>query len=465
MRLCLVYPSWTQSYGITGYFARRNSTWTPHNLCLLAACVWPDHQCDIIDGEAEGLTNKQVVDRINKNNYDVVGFTATSPFYHTVKDCATKLRQSGYPGTVIIGGPHATIMEEKIADYPWHYVFSGDAEWSLPKFMDDIEKYGSSKAGHQIITQKEVIGRDYQFDDLPMQAVWKLKLGNYKLGTLGGRKRFITIQGMRGCPWKCIFCASDKLNTTRVVQRSPQSIFDEMKHIADIEGTTHFMFADDVLTLYPERMLKLANMIIENDLRVTFEGNTRANLLDENMMDILSAAGLTRLSFGFESSNDEIRTLMKKKVPVRHYEQANEWCEQYGVEALNSVMIGLPGETRETAMSTINYIAEARPVKQANLSIAVPYPGTEFHDIAAAGIHGVMITDDDVDFTNYRRYGSAVTNVNDLKEEDLIALQNIGFLKIYSKWWRWKSMYGKHGFFGFILMMFRLLKHIKYWGK
>ncbi|MDR4472157.1 MAG: hypothetical protein MRJ92_05745 [Nitrospira sp.] len=76
---------------------------------------------------------------------------------------------------------------------------------------------------------------------------------------------------------------------------------------------------------------------------------------------------------------------MKKQVPLEHYVKANGICNKYGVEALNSVMIGLPGETRETVRATLKFLRQAREVKQANFAIAVPYPGTEFHKLAVNG--------------------------------------------------------------------------------
>ena len=89
--------------------------------------------------------------------------------------------------------------------------------------------------------------------------------------------------------------------------------------------------------------------------------------------------------------------------------RANRICNDYGVEALNSVMIGLPGETRETVKATLHFLRGAREVKQANFAIAVPYPGTEFHYMAVNGTQGVELKTQD--FSEYRRYGSAVTKV------------------------------------------------------
>jgi len=156
------------------------------------------------------------------------------------------------------------------------------------------------------------------------------------------------------------------------------------------------------------------------------------------------------------SVDPEMRKTMKKQVPLDHYTRANRICNEQGVEALNSVMIGLPGETRETVRATLDFLGKAREVKQANFAIAVPYPGTEFHEMATKGEKDVQLMTDD--FSEYRRYGSAVTRVGDLTPHDLIELQNEGFVSIYSAPWRWIPMLQKHGILGGSLMLFRLAR-------
>ena len=101
---------------------------------------------------------------------------------------------------------------------------------------------------------------------------------------------------------------------------------------------------------------------------------------------------------------------------------------------------------------------EAKEVKQANFAIAVPYPGTEFHEMAVQGQNGVELISDD--FSEYKRYGNAVTKVNGLTPKDLIRLQNEGFVSIYSKPHRWGHVIKKNGWFGGFLMMIRVLRII-----
>ena len=64
MNVLLLYPSWTGSYGLFGHFARRNSTWPPLNLALLAAIAERHgHTVTILDGEAEQIPLDAMVQR------------------------------------------------------------------------------------------------------------------------------------------------------------------------------------------------------------------------------------------------------------------------------------------------------------------------------------------------------------------------------------------------------------------
>lgn len=75
-------------------------------------------------------------------------------------------------------------------------------------------------------------------------------------------------------------------------------------------------------------------------------------------------------------------------------------------------MIGLPGETEETIRKTLRFLRESKEIKQANISIAVPYPGTELYEMAKKEEYKLRLVTND--FSNFRRYNTAVTQVGDL---------------------------------------------------
>ena len=474
MRVLFLYPWWTGDYkGISGYFAKRNGgTFIPYNLALLAAVVEKsDHEAKIIDGELEKITLNEIINRTKKYNPDVIVLTGMTPFYNIAAECAKLLKASNIKASICIGGPHFTIMEEKAFSDEFDYGFVGDGEESFRKFL---------QAKKQEISFHDVPGLVYREDGIikknkrthaskdldvyPRAAYHLLKMGEYKIGTLKGKLPFSSIMTFRGCPWKCIFCASDKLETTTILKRSIKSIVDEIEHIAKTYNVKHFMFIDDVLTLVRKRTVEFCNMIINRNLNITFEGSTRANLIDEDLVILMKRAGLIRLTFGLETVDEDMRKTMNKKVPLDSYRESNALLNKYEIEVMNSVMLGLPGETRKNAWHTLNYLKKSKDIKQANFSIAVPYPGTKFHDMAVTGEGGMALHTND--FSDYKRYGSAVTSVNELTPTDLVRLQNEGFVSIYSKYWRWWPVIKKHGIIGLLLTVARMgimyLDKIKY---
>ena len=464
MKVLLLYPSWTGAYGLFGHFARRNSTWPPLNLALLAAIAEQHgHDVTIMDGEAEQITLDDMVQRTVALKPDVIGFTATSPFFHISKSVAEGIKRIAPQIPIVVGGPHITIMKEEALLPAFDYAFVGEAEESWPQFLNQLGQGRdvSNIAGIIFRRNGALVSTGHpaditDLDALPAPARHRLDMSRYKLGTLRGRLPFTSIQTMRGCPWKCIFCASEALKTTEMRVRSPRSVVNEMKQVVEQFGTRHFYIVDDVMTLWKEHILEIAELITQEQLEITFEGSTRANLVEDEVIARLVKSGLIRLSFGLETVDPEIRRTMKKQVPLEHYVKANGICNKYGVEALNSVMIGLPGETRDTVMATLTFLRNAREVKQANFAIAVPYPGTEFHALAVKGDKGVKLMTKD--FSEYRRYGTAVTTVGDLSPRDLIDLQNEGFVSIYSAPWRWIPMLQKHGVIGGTLMLIRVAR-------
>jgi radical SAM superfamily enzyme YgiQ (UPF0313 family) len=421
------------------------------------------HEVEIIDGEVEGYSNEQIANEAISRKPDLIAMTATSPFFHINKTVAGILKQKQPSLPVAIGGPHITIMKEKIFTPEFDFAFVSEAEESWPQLLEHYEK------GMDLLGIKGLIYRSHgevistgqpndidEIDSLPFPARHLLPMDQYKLGTLQGRKNFTSIQTMRGCPWKCIFCASEALKTTSMRVRSPQSVVNEIKEVVTKFGIRHFYIVDDVMTLWREHIIEICNLMDHEGLDITFEGGTRANLIDDELIKRLSKSGLIRLSFGLETVDSEMRKTMKKQVPLEHYVRANAICNHHGVEALNSVMIGLPGETRITVQKTLDFLGDSRDVKQANFAIAVPYPGTEFHDMAVDGSHGIELMTKD--FSEYRRYGSAVTSVNGLSPDDLIDLQNEGFVKIYSAPWRWRPMLKKQGLFSGLLLLLRVAR-------
>lgn len=466
MKVLLFFPKWTGEYGLFSHFARRSSVIPPLNLAYMAAVAEKaGHEVKMIDCEHQRLSAEELFAYIEEFKPGLIGTTSTSPVYHKTAQYAEIIRKR-FPGIPIaIGGNHITVLKEAGLTDAFDYGFAGEAENSFPQFLNVLAKNGDVKSvkgivyrenGKTVFTGPADSVKD--INEIPLPARHLLKSGEYFYGTLQGRKRCATIMASRGCPFKCIFCTTDVFGN-KVRRRRAELVIEEMKAVIRDFQVEHFYFLDDTLTLDRKYIIDLCDLIMAEKLKVTFEGGTRANCVDEEIIAKLSEAGCIRLSFGLEAVDPNIRKIMKKEVPLEAYITANRLTEKYHIETLNSCMIGLPGESRETIRELLRFLRKSKEIKQANLAIAIPYPGTELHEMAKRGDHGLKLVTDD--FSKFWRYGSAVMQVGNLTPQDLVQLQNDAFASIYMAPWRYLPVLGKQGILGFLLTGFRMLKSFK----
>ncbi|MBF0473755.1 MAG: radical SAM protein [Nitrospirae bacterium] len=466
MKILLIFPKWTEDYGLISFFAKKASVWPPLNLCYLASqAESKGHVVKIIDGEAEDVPADKMVIKAEEFKPDLIGITATTPFFNVAVELAKRFKEKikGCP-PIIIGGPHITILKYEAFLPCFDYGFIGEADNSWNDFVKCLEEgsdFGSVKG---ILYRKDgnvlfsgIADSSIDVDSIPIPARHLLNLSKYNIGTMHGVKRFTTIMTSRGCPFNCIFC-STKVFGKRSRRRTPRLVVDEIAYIVKNFGITHFIFLDDTLTANRDHIMEICDLIKKDNLSITFEAGTRANLLDEELVAKMAGTGLTRISFGLESVDENIRKIMRKEVPIESYISSNKLTNKYNIETLNSCMIGLPGETIETIEKTLKFLRHSKEIKQANLSIAIPYPGTQLYEMAKKGEYGLKLLIDD--FSKFRRYGSAVMQVGDFTPEDMIRIQNDAFVSIYLAYWRIIPMIRKSGILGGLLTLGRLLRAI-----
>lgn len=466
MNIVLLFPRWTSEYGIFGHFAKAASVWPPLILAYLAALAEKEgHTVQIIDAEAENLPIPKVIERLQNSKVDLIGITATTPFFHTATKMGEALKITFPTIPLVIGGHHINYLKAQAFNPCFDYAFIGEAEVSWVEFLKKLSMKEDVTTVKGILYRKDNkirfsgdSNRLENVDLLPLPARHLLKPDLYKLGTMQGRKQFTSIYTVWGCPFRCIFCCTGAFIGKKMRKRTPSLVIDEMKHVINTNGTRHFVFLDDTLTLDRNHIIEICNLIKKEELVITFEGSTRANLIDEELVKNMKEAGLIRLSFGLESVDENIRKTMRKEVPMESYIKANELTNKYNIETLNSCMIGLPGETHETLEKTLDFLDKYKEIKQANISIAVPYPGTELYNMAKRNENGLKLLTDD--YSKYRRYNSAVMQVGELTPKDLIEMQNYAFLSIYSAPWRFKPMLNKSQKKALILMSIRFVKYM-----
>lgn len=456
-KLVLVYPNWISDYGRFNpakYFARSYALYPPLNLALLGTIAKQNNYLvHIIDGEVERLDGNGITNKIIDIEPDYVAFTATTPFYHLTKEIATNLSRfnGGHNPVLILGGAHVSNCGIDDDDFSmFDYCFKGESEKSWKYFLTGT---WVEKNKEPIFYESDPIDN---IDNIVYPDRTLLQNNLYKMKTRFGVKKFTTIVHSRGCPFNCIFCSS-KGFSRKIRIRSPESFVDEIKWINKTIGIDYFVIISDTFTMDRDNVLQVCDLIKKNDLNIHFEAATRANILDDELIKNMAEAGLVSIGLGLESVDENVRKIMgKKSIPIESYEVANKLAQKYGVSTQNAMIIGMPGDDITTIGKTMRFVRSQRDIKQGNVSIAVPYPGTQLYTMAKNNEYGLKLVTED--FSQFKRYGFSVMSVGDLTPEKLKDLQDQCFASIYVPWWRWRATIQRSGWFGLLDKWYRVLK-------
>jgi anaerobic magnesium-protoporphyrin IX monomethyl ester cyclase len=450
VKLQLIFQPWCATFGVFKGVAKKASSFPPLGLCYIAAIAEKNGwEVQIIDGELEGLSYDDILARIIAFKPDLIGLTATTPFFHSVVQMAKAIKEK-FPVPIAVGGPHASLMKEQAFIDAFDYLFIGESENILPEFFTRFAAKKSLNGLLGVMYRDEngqavfhgEASRVQNLDEIPWPARHLIPQDKYFIGTLHGLQNYTSFFISRGCPFDCVFCAN-KLYGKTVRRRSVAEVLRELAHIVNELKIKHIYFLDDTLTLDRNYIMALCQGIKDKGLKFTFEGSTRADLWDEDMVRLMQECGLIRISFGLETVDLRVRKIIKKTVPIESYFDANRLNNCLGIETINSVMLGLPGDTPESIKSTVDFLCKAKDLQHATYSIAMPYPGTEMWDMARQHQHGLKLVTED--FSQYQRYGYAVMEVNGMKPDELVVLQKHGLMRIYSCWWRVWPMIKRHG--------------------
>jgi radical SAM superfamily enzyme YgiQ (UPF0313 family) len=449
LKILLAMPTWTEDLGGFTRIGKSRNPQVPLGLLYLATLAEDKgHHVEFVDCDVENVTVQALCDRVAANKYDLVGLTATSPIYHKAVTAAEKIKLANPEVTTIIGGDHVNILKSKVLYEIFDFAVFGEAEETWPEFLDTFATTGDDyshidgliwRRGEEIVQNKP--RRLFpDMDKLPMPAIHLTKIEEYVM-TFGLWKnrnvgKYVSIMMSRGCPFKCTFCSESSDvkydgNVAKMRFRSPKNIVDEIEFHYKTHGVRHFFFMDSNITLKKRHTVELCEEIFKRDMSITFEGWTRANLIDDEMMALLAKAGLIRMSCGVESGSPEILKIIKKEVSIDAIRECFRLMGKHGVEPACSAMLGNPGETKATVQQTIEFLNSIPELIYTNFSISNPYPGTQMLLWAQTGQHGLRLRYDEL--SKYSRYDDSPIEVNDLTANDLVRYQALGLLKIHLK--------------------------------
>src|SRR5579863_1351015 len=358
------------------------SYWYPVWLCYPAGML-PDSR--VLDAPPHKVSIEQTIE-IGKEYELLVLFTSTPGFHVDVK-IAEMMKVANPKLKVAFVGPPVTVEPEKTlnASKAIDFIVRREFDHQIVAYANGTpveEIPGASYRGPngEIINNPEgpVIEN---LDELPwVTKVYKrdLDVTNYNVPFL--LSPYISFYTSRGCPAMCTFCLWPQTHSGhRWRLRSSDDIAAEVKFaIEAFPQVKEIFFDDDTFNYRKERTIELCKKL--KPLNFTWSCTSRVTT-DYETLKAMKDAGCRLMIVGYESGEEQILRNIKKGATIEMAERFTANCKKLGLVIHGDFIIGLPGETRESIRKTIDF-AKRLDNETIQVSIAHPYPGTEFYDYA-----------------------------------------------------------------------------------
>ena len=399
-------------------------TWS---LLLAQSCRSAGFKVDILDTNAENLTDEDSLLRINKLKPKLICFVVYGQNVNagtTNMSGATRLTNYikkknidipiSFIGSHVQALPGKTVKEEKNIDF----VFTNEgvyALWNILKKKDikletikDIK--GIALRDGENITfnpPEKIVPNDKMDEHLPGYAWELLPYKNKPLDLYRSpmwhaeydenkRSPYAAIQTSLGCQFKCSFCMINIINRedneeigvankyNKMRYWSPDFIIKEFDKLISM-GVETIKITDEMFLLNPKYYLPLCKMLAErnkkNNLRL-WAYSRIDTVKRQEVLDTVRKAGIKWLCLGIESGDKNVRLEVSKgKFEDVDVSKVIDQIHSSGIQVMANYIFGLPGDTIDSMSKTLELSIKLNTLGW-NAYGAMALPGSELYSLA-----------------------------------------------------------------------------------
>jgi radical SAM superfamily enzyme YgiQ (UPF0313 family) len=309
---------------------------------------------------------------------DLIGITVWTTTIASAIRTAQYCKEISPQTMIIVGGPHVTLLPDDFQQIDCFDIgVIGEGEQTILEIVDgiplsDIDGIVYRESG--ILKQNSPRKFVRNLDDfgLPDRSVL-IDETQYDSEDLG------LIMTSRGCPFKCAYCAT-KIWKNKVRYRSIDGLLEEIKTVKAKYGTIYFTLKDDSFTIDRNRVLEFCDRLQRGKMDIYWECNANLSTLDREMLIKMRSSGCLAIKVGIESGSDKIHKIINKKLNNKIIISKMKIFEGLDIHLTCYFMIGIPGETKQDIIKTMNFAKQIRP-DFISMSVYEIFPGTQLHKL------------------------------------------------------------------------------------
>ncbi len=311
------------------------------------------------------IYRRGVIADIERERPDVVGISIPSMAQMVPGlTLAALIKERGLPCHVTVGGPHITMLRERLARA--HELFQlidsavvFDGEVPLLRLCEALAGDGDLSAVPNLIYRQGPATRvterkpPEKIGNLPLPDFDGLPLDRYLAPQLA-----LPLLTARGCYYgKCAFCNVGYGEAENFSLMRSEMLAEQMYTLKRKYGVEQIFFSDEALT--PRTLRELSQIMQRDGVPLLWGGCARFERpISGELLRQVYAGGGRMFLFGLESASEAIMHKMAKGTELEHMHRILSESAAAGIWNHTFFFFGFPGETLDDAQQTVNFLYE-----------------------------------------------------------------------------------------------------------
>ena len=346
-------------------------------------------EVQMLDNYLMKKPTQEVAELVAKTQPAIVGITCGSATYPRTVETAKAIKATKPDCKIVVGGWHASYMPDSLLANPEiDYVVMGEGERAIAQLATAITSGKEAQAltipGVACRKKGNIIKNPPQFienmDEIPYPArhLLPLELYDRTIEFLDAKPADV-MSISRGCVFNCGFCETRKLWGNICRGFSPKRVIGEIQDLKQRYGTRGIYFINDNFTLRKEATTEICKLMIEQKLDLEWVCDTRVDLVNNELLALMSRAGCKTIWFGVESASPRVLKRIGRNTTPEQVEAAFKLCKKNGIKTACSFMLGLPEETLADMEASLKFAKKLNP-DWCQFNTFIAYPDSKLYN-------------------------------------------------------------------------------------
>jgi radical SAM superfamily enzyme YgiQ (UPF0313 family) len=294
---------------------------------------------------------------------------------------------------VVLGGAGFTLFPGPVlAHLGADYGVAGEGEEAFPALLERLEEGGDGAAvpgvfapGRAPVQPRAAVA---DLDGL-VPAGGEL----WTAADLEDPSLFVPVQTRRGCPYRCTYCSTPRIEGNLLRSRSPRLVADQLGRMA-AEGVGRVQFVDNIFNIPRQYALELCHEIRALEAGLQWMCILYPSGIDDELAAAMADSGCVAASLGFEAGSDRILRSFAKTFDTVEVRRISDLLADHGIVRFGFLLLGGPEETRESVIESLDFV-ESLSLDMLKITVGIRiYPGTPLAELAVR--QGVVSPTDDL---------------------------------------------------------------------